>query len=360
MYQRPCTRMRAFYIWLMAPLLGVAVFLSVFASLASPVAQAATTSSYLNFQARLLGTSGTIVPDGNYNIDFKIYNADSTTGSVGTCSSACLWEETRKNFNSQGVQVINGYFSVNLGSVTSFPAINWDQQLWLTMNIGGTSVGASPTWDGEMQNGGHSIALTALPYSFVAGQLALTSGAHRGTLSFGSVTNDPAIVLPNASGTVCLQSATACGFESTTGNDFIQNQTASLQQANFRIQSAATNKVTAEVNGASGQTADLFDVINGTTVFSIGNNGQSLLKPTASNNSATFFQVQNASGNGVFTVDTTAGQVTLGKASTLDGIITFNNSGGSHTVSLAAPNSDPASSFTLKLPSEYHWYLFIL
>src|SRR5437868_33666 len=223
MQRRLSSRVRAVNIWLMTPLLGFALFLSVFVAVMAPAAQAATNST-LNFQARILGTSGTIVPDGNYNIDFKIYNADSTTGSVGTCSGACLWEETRKNFSSQGAQVINGYFSVNLGSVTAFPAINWDQQLYLTMNIGGTSVGASPTWDGEMQNGGHSITMTAIPYSFIAGQLAATSGANRGTLSFGSLTNNPVIGLPNASGTVCLQAASACGFESTTGTDFIQNQ----------------------------------------------------------------------------------------------------------------------------------------
>jgi hypothetical protein len=233
MQKRLQARARAVNIWLMAPLLGFAVFLAVFMSAMAPV-QAAS-SSYLNFQARLLGSNGTIVPDGTYNIDFKLYNADSTTGTVGTCSGTCLWEETRKNSNSQGVQVINGYFSVNLGSVTAFPStINWDQQLWLTMNIGGTSTGASPTWDGEMQNNGHSILLTAIPYSFIAGQLAKTSGANRGTLAFNTVANNPNILLPDASGTVCLQSASACGFESTTGTDFIRNQV-TVQTANFNI-----------------------------------------------------------------------------------------------------------------------------
>ncbi len=214
----------------MAPLLGFALFVGVFMSVAAPVAQAATTSSTLNFQARLLNSAGGIVPDGNYNIEFKIYNADSTTGSQGSCSGACLWMETRTGANV--IPVINGYFSVNLGSVTAFGSINWDQQLWLTMRIGGTG---TPSWDGEMQNSGHSIALTALPYAFTAGQLALTSGAHRGTLGFNTVANDPNILLPDASGTICLQTSSACGFETTTGTDFIQNQTAAVQTAGFNI-----------------------------------------------------------------------------------------------------------------------------
>lgn len=233
MRKRPHVRTRAVNKWLMAPLLGLAVFMAIFAAVRP--AQAAT-SSNLNFQARLLTTGGAPVADGSYNIDFKIYNADSTTGTVGTCTGACLWEETRTNAGGHGVTVIDGYFSVNLGSVTALPStINWDQPLWLTMNIttNGTMAGAptSGDWDGEMQNSGHSIALTALPYSFVAGQLAKTDGSgNRGTLAFSSVTNNPAITLPNASGTVCLQGsggANGCGYEGTSGNDFIQNQTAS-------------------------------------------------------------------------------------------------------------------------------------
>jgi hypothetical protein len=109
MQSRRFARARAVYIWLMAPLLGAAVFGAVL-SVSAPTATAAT-SSYLNFQARLLGTNGTVVTDGTYNIDFKIYNADSTTGSVGSCSGACLWEETRTG--SDKVTLINGYFSVN-------------------------------------------------------------------------------------------------------------------------------------------------------------------------------------------------------------------------------------------------------
>lgn len=35
----------------------------------------AATSSNLNFSARLLNSSGQVVPDGNYNIEFKIYDS---------------------------------------------------------------------------------------------------------------------------------------------------------------------------------------------------------------------------------------------------------------------------------------------
>ncbi|MBX4197195.1 hypothetical protein KW801_01405 [Candidatus Saccharibacteria bacterium] len=269
------------------------MFVAVLVSALAPVAHAATSSSNLNFQARLLSNTGSVVPDGNYNIDFKIYTADSTTGSVGTCSGACVWEETRKNSNSQGVQVINGYFSVNLGSVTAFGGgINWDQQLWLTMNIGGTSTGASPTWDGEMQNSGHSIALTALPYSFVAGQLALTSGANRGTLSFGSVTNNPGITLPNASGTVCLQSSASCGFIQGSGTAFVQNGNSGLG-------------ATAVLGTTDSQSLNF--ITNNHTIQSISTTGAVTFENFS--DSSTAFQVQNASASSYFNINTSDGYV---------------------------------------------------
>jgi|GEM_PF-2988048 len=114
----------------------------------------AATSSTLNFQSRLSRSAGNIVADGNYHIEFKLY-------SVATGGSA-LWTETRTTGSL--VRVVNGYMSVQLGSVNQFPStIDWSQEHWLTMNVGGSD--ASPTWDGEMNP---RIKLTAVPYAFRA------------------------------------------------------------------------------------------------------------------------------------------------------------------------------------------------
>src|SRR5580704_1824694 len=67
----------------------------------------ATATSTLNFQARLLTIAGGIVPDGNYNVEFKIYNAASSSGSSqGTCGTDanCLWGETRTSGNTVAVK----------------------------------------------------------------------------------------------------------------------------------------------------------------------------------------------------------------------------------------------------------------
>lgn len=180
-------------------------------NLSQPKASAAT-SSTLNFQARLMGANGSIVPDGNYNIEFKLYNTKDSGGtSQGNCSGSCVWTETRTGSNT--VAVSNGYFAIQLGSVSPFGnGINWDQELWLTMNIGGTSV--TPNWDGEMSP---RLKLTAVPYAFSAGQLTNQSGENRSTLGFSEQTGSNNILLPDESGVLCIQGSSDCGFVKSGG-----------------------------------------------------------------------------------------------------------------------------------------------
>jgi hypothetical protein len=184
----------------------------------------ALTSSTINYQARLLQSNGAIVPDGNYNVDFKLYSTLSTGGgqAVGTCTSVggytCLWEESYTGGNV--VQVKDGYLTVNLGSITSFPStINWANQLYLTMNIGGT--GGSPTWDGEMSP---RIQLTSVPYAFesslavTADTLTDVSGAYTDTVQLTAPSGaSNTITFRDTSGTVCLETATTCGFATGSG-----------------------------------------------------------------------------------------------------------------------------------------------
>ncbi len=166
----------------------------------------AATNDTLNFQARLQKGAGQIAPDGNYNVRFKLYDA-STGGSL-------LWTETR-DYNGGApdnrVRVANGYLSVDLGAITSFPStIPWDQQLYLTMDIGGT--GTSNSWDGEMSP---RLSLTAVPYAFnakTASQLVTTSGALSSTLSIQAPTvGDQTFVIPDqgAAGTYTLLTGAA-------------------------------------------------------------------------------------------------------------------------------------------------------
>jgi hypothetical protein len=252
-------------------LLGVILVASLGLNLTNPLRTTAATSDNLNFQARLEGSNGAIADDGNYNVQFKLY-------SVATGGSA-LWTESYLNSASQGVRVVNGYLTVNLGSITAFPStIAWDQDMYITMNIGGTTTG-SPSYDGEMTP---RLKLTAVPYAFQAksaSQLQVSSGANVATLSFTTPTATNSILLPDNSGTVCLNNSAACGFASTSGsNNYIQNNTTLQGNANFNIQTTATGSITARIQALTGQTADLlrFENAAGTAALS-GFNGSGQL-----------------------------------------------------------------------------------
>jgi hypothetical protein len=228
---------------IVAALVGLSVLLSAFYPART---SGALPSSNLNFQARLSSSTGSIVPDGYYSIQFKIYNV-STGGTA-------LWTETYDNnthfaVTTSQVRVVNGYLTVNLGSQTAFPnTINWDQEHWITMNINA---------DGEMNP---RLKLTAVPYAFQAGQLAKTDGANRGTLGFGTVANNPNVLLPDASGTVCLQTSSACGFATGSGAAILQGgnsfgTTATLgtnDNFDLALETNGTTKLTIQAAGNVG------------------------------------------------------------------------------------------------------------
>jgi hypothetical protein len=281
-------------VYLRRPILGlvstVFVLLAVGGSLYISDRHAdAATNSTINFQARLMNNSGSIVSDGYYNVEFKVYDVSS--------GGSALWTETYYDSNGvtagndNRVRVANGYLTVSLGSQTAFPGtINWDQQLWITMNIGGTTQTATPTWDGEMSP---RLQLTAVPYAFRAGQLARQTGSNTAVLqlanSFGQSTT---ITLPDpgaSTATVCYQNAVSCGFAAGSASSYIQNQNASPQSSsNFWI--SGVGRADTALQGPAIRPAS-----NGTTAI----------------------QFQNAAGSSTaMSVDTTNNRVSIGNGGT--------------------------------------------
>lgn len=129
----------------------------------------------IGFQGRLLDSNGDIVPDGYYNVQFKIYQ-DGTGSAAGNPDGTLEWTETYINNGSPtgAVEVKNGFLSVNLGSQNPFGTnVDWNQDtLWLSMNIAGastscTTFGVSPcVADGEMLP---MKRMTATPFALNAG-----------------------------------------------------------------------------------------------------------------------------------------------------------------------------------------------
>jgi len=207
---------------------------------AQPEVATAATNTTLNFQARLQTAGGAIVPDGYYNVQFKIYDGGTAGGPAGPgaanagTGSTHLWTESYYDSNGvtagndNRVRVKNGYLTVNLGSQTAFPAINWDQELWLTMNVGGITQTATPTYDGEMNP---RLKLTGVPYAFRAGQLAKGSGGFTSVLELAAPTvGNQTFTVPDqgAAGSYTLLTT------NTANANYIQNTT-SPQTANFNV-----------------------------------------------------------------------------------------------------------------------------
>lgn len=130
--------------------------------LLTPISPAHATTGInqqMNFQGRLLNSQGATVPDGNYNIQFKIYqdgDGQSINDATGAPAGSLKWTESHLNVNSQGALVKDGFLSVQLGGITAFGTnVDWNQNtLWLSMNIASTNASCIPftscSPDGEM------------------------------------------------------------------------------------------------------------------------------------------------------------------------------------------------------------------
>ncbi len=291
----------------------------------------AATNNFINFQARLEASTGAIVPDGDYNVEFKLYSASS--------GGSALWTEDYLNSASQGVTVVNGYLTTNLGSITSFPStINWDQQLWITMNIGGTTTG-TPSFDGEMSP---RLQVTGVPYAFRAGVLAKQTGSNESTLDWSTQTSANSLLLPNESGTLCVEGDTSnCGFAASSGStSYIQNTSSVQSGANFNISGNGTigglltvsksgaNAVAVTgtpLAGSSGATSSLVQI--GPNAITGGNN--------AATTGGTYLGINEPSSGAGSTADfldfqsngTKELQVTSSGAITASGTITFSSLG---------------------------------
>ncbi|MEI7818589.1 MAG: hypothetical protein WCI47_00565 [bacterium] len=108
---------------------------------------------------------------------------------------------------------------------------------------------------------------------------------------------------------------TVSGCISAAGNgNYIQNSTSLQSSANLNIESTSTGSVTGILKGKSGQTADIFQVKDGSnnTVTSVGATGNTVFK--TSSNSTGAFAIQNASSQNLLSVDTTNSKVSFNES----------------------------------------------
>ena len=338
-------------------LLVTTLLSSSFFLLPSIVAHAQTPNTTINYQARILNFDGSLVADGDYHVEFKIYTAQTATGTPdqgactrngGTAEPTCLWVETRSTGNL--VRVVNGYVNANLGSVTAFSStIPWSNDLYVTMRVGGKA--GSPTWDTEMTNftTGYRMKITAVPFAFQAGNV-----------SSGS-TN----AVSTNSNNIVVQTGNALGTTSNSGNISIDSGTATATAGSINIGSANASALTI---GRSGITTTLQGsvaltgagaaltvtndaVFNGNTT--IGNASADTLTVNANANftgnlSITSGDTFTNAGSSVYTAQAVSNLPTGGvigtAVGTVDGATTFNitQTTASQALTLPSPTTTTA------------------
>ncbi|HTE22287.1 MAG TPA: hypothetical protein VK674_04575 [Candidatus Limnocylindria bacterium] len=153
--------------------LGLALLMVVALPVVAGRSQAAVgINEQINFQGKLVNTDGTNIPNGTYNMEFKIYTGGN--GVLGGGDETLAWTESRLRNASQGVLITDGVFQVNLGAVTTLPgSVDFNSDtLWLSMNLGTTNASCTPFSscgpDGEMSP---FVRFTAAPYALNADNL---------------------------------------------------------------------------------------------------------------------------------------------------------------------------------------------
>lgn len=342
----------------------------------------------INFQGRLLNAQGAVVPDGYYNMEFKIYqdgDGQSVGDTTGSPAGALKWTEDWLNTSggSKGVEVKNGYLSVQLGSRTAFGAnVNWDADtLWLSMQVGNTNACTIVTnfqtdcgGDGEMTP---MKRLSSTPYALNSGLLqGLTSAQFiqlaQGVQTDNSTTSSIFINKTAASGNIAeLQSNAVDVFKvaNTGATTIAAVSPASGNAADVLTVTGGNGAATASAGNGSNIILTAGNGGNGTTtngnggsitlsagaagggIGSAGTAGSIIIKNAS--NSADAFQIQNSTNSQpVLAVDTNNNQLVLGSpgASGLTGGIKLFYKGSSGSITLVM--SDPGSNnYNLTIPS---------
>lgn len=141
-----------------ARFLAVILLVNILASLVYPFSVFAAFNPQINYQGKLTDDGGVTVADGTYRMYFRLY-----TTATGATTSA-IWQDDRLTNVGDRITVTNGLFSVMLGSSTPLTGVNFNQTLYLGVEVCGTT----GVCDGEMTP---RKVLGAVPAAFVAKEL---------------------------------------------------------------------------------------------------------------------------------------------------------------------------------------------
>ena len=113
--------------------------------------------SKFKYEGEAVYSDGTVVPDGIYAMRFQLWDVPSGDDMFGNLK----WQETY--VESSAVEILNGCFTVELGSLSVFPDTLFDGDIWLDVLIDPINI-----WGGEYESLGERKLLPSVPFSFSA------------------------------------------------------------------------------------------------------------------------------------------------------------------------------------------------
>ncbi|KKP71572.1 MAG: hypothetical protein UR70_C0023G0001, partial [Candidatus Nomurabacteria bacterium GW2011_GWB1_35_20] len=189
-----------------------------------PIANvSAAINKQINYQGKLTTSAGVAVANGTYNMEFILYD-DPTLGGAHI-----LWTETRTTTDK--VQVTSGLFSVLLGEVTALTGVDFNQTLYLGVNIGGTG---TPGWDGEMTP---RKKLGAVPAAVVSENAINMIGGVAGAVPYQSAASTTLFSAAGTTGQTLISGGTGSPtwFAPTAGSVLFAGTSGILQQDNANL-----------------------------------------------------------------------------------------------------------------------------
>jgi len=293
--------------------------------------------SELAFQGKIVTSAGLNIPDGTYNMEFRIYSG-CTNEPTSSTGCAAVWTEDYLNNNTQGVSFTSGTYQVNLGSICTFAgstcenntnsAVNWNSYpLYLSLQIGNTSncstnnpgsaaFTADCGGDGAMNP---YILLTSTPYAENAGELG-------GIAASGFVQTAPTVAQTiqaagNTTGLVVEQNAGG-----TYSADIFDVQGTGGSSDNFlQVSSSAANTGNVAIAGLGSSSTVGIQAGTGGTV-SIG---------TTNANTVNIGPVGTTAVTSTVNIATSTGAVETVNIGSTDGSSTTSVQGGTGGVSLS-------------------------
>ena len=228
----------------------------------------AASNAQINYQGKLTDSSNVAVSNGTYHMVFRLYT------SATSATTTNIWEEDRSTAAGNRITITNGLFSVMLGSSTPLTGVNFNQTLYLGVEIGGSA--GSPSWDGEMTP---RKILGTVPAAFEAQKLnGLNSAQFLRTDATNSTSTASSFITLSQAGAGAALSVTS-GLTSlstllTVSSTTLQNFTG--------LNSTTTNATTTTSFATTASSTNLFStnfttglitagLINGQTISSAAN-----------------------------------------------------------------------------------------